>query len=524
MSWYDAAFRRQTQVTAKPLQNEVAAPPQNEVPANPPAQASTGMPTKDEFQAGTAPKQGMPVLDPAAAALPVDVVQQQAQQGAQQVADAYRTGGPSAATKRLEELAVGSVSQAPAFVDALLRAAQPTLAQVGTDMGVRVSKDKDDKSKDSFGKKDVTRDTLNSLAVVAQKAGPEGQKMLGKALADGLPDKNQLNQLDDRLKDMKKTNPNGAALLGGAVITELQASGKEKAAKELRDDHRALDYGGRWKPGQPLTEAQSAHVTNTTFDFDAAVNEGKNWFEGDLQLSSNGMLQMSHGEHDPKLSFKDWLAKGKELGVGMKVDVKFDTPRLEGAEKDAAIARMLDEVQASGIPSERLMFSVNPGEADVMRGPKGHFRERFPNAIMGLNAPDNGGLSADNVKNMLTEAQKDTGPVTFIVNYKDIKNGDEATLAAIDRLKMGGKATISVWNSPNDINNLIERPEDAVSETEKLKARGVDGMIDLRPSASWAVAAGKSKQLYEDTRDVVSDAKDKVVSDFKSAVSFGRWS
>ncbi|MFP2924613.1 hypothetical protein ACLESO_05230 [Pyxidicoccus sp. 3LG] len=522
MSWYDAAFRRQTQVTAKPLQNEVAAPPQNEVPANPPAQAPTGMPTKDEFQAGTAPKQGMPVLDPAAAAPPVDVVQQQAQQGAQQVADAYRTGGPSAATKRLEELAVGSASQAPAFVDALLRAAQPTLAQVGADMGVRVSKDKDDKSKDSFGKKDVTRDTLNSLAVVAQKAGPEGQQMLGKALADGLPDKNQLNQLDDRLKDMKETNPNGAALLGGAVITELQASGKEKAAKELRDDHRALDYGGRWKSGQPLTEAQNAHVTNTTFDFDAAVNEGKNWFEGDLQLNANGMLQMSHGEHDPKLSFKDWLAKGKELGVGMKVDVKFDTPKLEGPEKKAAIARMLDEVEASGIPSERLMFSVSSGEADLMRGP-GRFRERFPNAIMGLNAPDKGGLSDDNVKIMTEEAKKDTGPVTFIVNYKDIKNGDEATLAAIDRLKKEGNATLSVWNAPSDIDNLIENPEDAVSETEKLKARGVDGMIDLRPSYSWAVAAGRSKQLYEDTKDVVGDAKDKVVSGFKSTVSFGRW-
>lgn len=498
MSWYDSV-RRQAPVVAKPLKNETPAAPPSQEQA--PAQGPTGMPTRDEFV--TAPGKGPNILPMDAPPL--------AQQHSQQVADAYRTGGAMAATTKLRELVQAQPALDTAYVNELIRMSQPTLQQVGADMGFRVSKNKDD-SKNS----NITHDTLNALAQVAERAGPEGQKALGKALADGLPDNNELNQFDDVLKDMKAKNALGAALLGGATVAELHASGKTKAAKELQLDHKPLDYQGQWKPGQKLSEANSAHATNTQSDFNKAVEEGKNWVEGDLQMKKEGGMEMSHDEFDPKLPFQEWLAKGKALGVGVKVDVKLDAFKDDPVKKEAAVKEMVNQVVASGIPGERLMFSVNPTEARWVREALG---DKLPNAIMGVNVP-NGELTNQTVEEMKQHiADNAPRPVSLIVRYMDIKNASPELIQALKN----EKATISVWNDPGDFSPLIEQADDVVSETKKLKERGVDGMVDIRKSDSLAVAAGKSKAIYEGAKDVASDVKDSVVSGFKSTVSFGKW-
>ncbi|NTX58780.1 hypothetical protein HR086_46605 [Myxococcus sp. CA039A] len=473
-------------------------------------QGPTGMPTRDEFV--TAPGKGPNIL-------PMDVPPL-AQQHAQQVSDAYRTGGAKAATTKLQELVQAQPALDTAYVNGLIRMTQPTLQQVGVELGVRVSKDKDDSKKNG-----ITRDSLNALAAVAERAGPEGQKALGKALADGLPNSNQLNQFDDVLQDMKTQNPIGAVLLGGATVTELQASGKDKAAKELQREHKPLDYQGQWKPGQKLSEANNAHSTNTQHDFNKAVKEGKNWVEGDLQMKKDGGMEMNHDEYDPKLSFQDWLAKGKALGVGVKVDVKLDafkggaTPQEieeNSIKKKAAVTEMVKQIVDSGIPGERLMFSVNPYEAAWIREALG---DKLPNATMGINTPD-GALTSDTAAAMQQHITDNAPrPVSFITRYKDIKDASPEVIQALKN----GKATVSVWNDPGDMSPLIEQADDVVSETKKLKERGVDGMVDIRESHSWAVAAGKSKAIYEGAKDTAGDMKDSVVSGFKSTVSFGKW-
>ncbi|TQF08603.1 hypothetical protein FJV41_49040 [Myxococcus llanfairpwllgwyngyllgogerychwyrndrobwllllantysiliogogogochensis] len=457
-------------------------------------QGPTGMPTRDEFV--TAPGKGPNIL-------PLDIPPL-AQQHAQQVSDAYRTGGAKAATTKLQELVQAQPALDTAYVNELIRMTQPTLQQVGAELGVRVSKDKDDSKKNG-----ITRDSLNALAAVAERAGPEGQQALGKALADGLPNSGQLNQFDDVLQDMKTKNPIGAVLLGGATVTELQASGKDKAAKELQREHKPLDYQGQWKPGQKLSEANNAHSTNTQHDFNKAVEEGKNWVEGDLQTKKDGGMEMNHDESGPKLSFQEWLAKGKALGVGVKVDVKLDAFKNDPVKKEAAVKEMVKQVVDSGIPGERLMFSVNPTEARWIREALG---DKLPNATMGINAPD-GALTSDTAAAMQQHITDNAPrPVSFITRYKDIKDASPEVIQALKN----GKATVSVWNDPGDMSPLIEQADDVVSETKKLKERGVDGMIDIRESTTLAITGGKLK-------DTAGDVKDSVVSSFKGAVSFGKW-
>ncbi|NTX08882.1 hypothetical protein [Myxococcus sp. CA040A] len=457
-------------------------------------QGPTGMPTRDEFV--TAPGKGPNIL-------PLDIPPL-AQQHAQQVSDAYRTGGAKAATTKLQELVQAQPALDTAYVNELIRMTQPTLQQVGVELGVRVSKDKDDSKKNG-----ITRDSLNALAAVAERAGPEGQQALGKALADGLPNSGQLNQFDDVLQDMKTQNPIGAVLLGGATVTELQASGKDKAAKELQREHKPLDYQGQWKPGQKLSEANNAHATNTQHDFNKAVEEGKNWVEGDLQTKKDGGMEMNHDESGPKLSFQEWLAKGKALGVGVKVDVKLDAFKNDPVKKEAAVKEMVKQVVDSGIPGERLMFSVNPTEARWIREALG---DKLPTATMGINAPD-GALTSDTAAAMQQHITDNAPrPVSFITRYKDIKDASPEVIQALKN----GKATVSVWNDPGDMSPLIEQADDVVSETKKLKERGVDGMVDIRESTTLAITGGKLK-------DTAGDVKDSVVSSFKGAVSFGKW-
>ncbi|WP_163868228.1 FAM151 family protein [Myxococcus eversor] len=481
MAWLDSKIRSGGLVQPQPLKVEL---PESPPPPPPPLAPPTGMPTKDEFVAAAAPKPGMPALGVVAGPPPAqDLIPQEAQA----VAESFRTGGASAAAQKLQELVNQhhgdpATGADPTYADKLLQAAQPTLEQVSQVLGHRAGNDVDDDTKDAFGKKDVTRDTLTALAAVAEKAGPEALKSLGKTLATGLPDDGQLNQFDDVLKSLKKDHAVGVARLGGATVTELQGLGKQQAAKELSKDHDALDYGGRWKPGQPLSEAKNAHLTNTQEQFADAVNSDHNWFEGDVQLNSDGVLEMSHGEGGNQLSLKDWLAKGKELGVGMKLDIKFDDPKVEDpAKQKAAFEEMLKLAKESGIPDERLMFNVGIGETKQFGST---IRELFPNATLAVN-PSNGDgkLNEAEAKEMIAVAeQAGPGPVTYVVNYDSLTHERYAKNEEIDAsLKLlEEKGSVSVWNSyQHPGKSPVGDPKQA---TEELRERGVTGVVDLRKS------------------------------------------
>lgn len=140
---------------------------------------------------------------------------------------AYSTGGASAAAQELQRQ---SASLDSGQIDQLLTAVKPTLDAIGADLGARVKNNRDDS-----GDQKVTRDTLTALADVALRAGPAGSDLIGRSVAAGLPDQNDLNQFDDVLKDLGAT----AAVLSNSVVKGLSELGKTKAVGELK--HDAID-------------------------------------------------------------------------------------------------------------------------------------------------------------------------------------------------------------------------------------------------------------------------------------------
>src|SRR5262245_5187470 len=82
--------------------------------------------------------------------------------------------------------------------------------------------------------------------------------------------------------------------------------------------HDGFDAAGArpsttWWRGRPLSEAKNAHKTNTKEQFDEAMKNGSNFFEGDVRKEIHGdRIEMRHDdgqETGDNLTLKEWLAK-----------------------------------------------------------------------------------------------------------------------------------------------------------------------------------------------------------------------
>lgn len=218
---------------------------------------------------------------------------------------------------------------------------------------------------------------------------------------------------------------------------------------------RAQGPDTTWHRGQPLSEARNAHRTNTKEQFQEALKSGANWFEGDVRLEIDGSgIEMRHDtqhESGDNLTLREWLTMGKASGRGLKLDVK----------EPQHMAEILKEVKEAGIPEERLMLNL---QFDGMDKWGAEIRKQFPNAILAINPPTDGKLSATDARRMVDQAKKFGDPVNFVVRY------DKLTDEAIREFQKHPGAAISVWGSG---------VKDVAGTTESLKRRGVNGMIDL---------------------------------------------
>jgi Uncharacterized conserved protein (DUF2181) len=218
---------------------------------------------------------------------------------------------------------------------------------------------------------------------------------------------------------------------------------------------RAQGPDTTWHRGQPLSEARNAHRTNTKEQFQEALKSGANWFEGDVRLEIDGSgIEMRHDtqhESGDNLTLREWLTMGKASGRGLKLDVK----------EPQHMAEILKTIKEVGIPEERLMLNLG---FDAMNTWGAEIRKQFPNAILAINPPTEGKLSAADARRMVEQAKKFGDPVNFVVRY------DNLTDEAIREFQKHPGAAISVWGS--GVN-------DVAATTESLKRRGVNGMIDL---------------------------------------------
>lgn len=233
-----------------------------------------------------------------------------------------------------------------------------------------------------------------------------------------------------------------------------------------------------WSKGQPLSEARNAHRTNTKEEFEAALNSGANWFEGDIRKEiNNDTPEMRHDkghEDGDNLTLNEWLTMGKESGRGLKLDIK------EGDQ----IPAVLDELEKVGISEDKLMLNLGFGDMEKYGA---QIRERFPNAILAINPPTEGQVKGADAQKMVDLAKELGGPVTFVVRH------DKLTDDAIKTFLPAG--TVSVWGDSKD----------PVKAAEDLKARGVNGMIDIAGphGNNWGDAASAVKNWLKTGWDKV---------------------
>lgn len=246
-----------------------------------------------------------------------------------------------------------------------------------------------------------------------------------------------------------------------------------------------------WWSGRPLREARNAHRTNTVTDLNAALCSNANFLECDVRKAMHAdRLECRHDsgyEADDNLSLTEWLRRGVASGRGLKVEIK----------EAAYTQRVLDEIARVKVPSERLMINMHATEIAAW-GPV--IRRMFPSAIIAISGGEGFSLAPSEVAAMV-EAARDCGsPVTFVVRY------DNVTDSAISAFKSRG--TVSVWNEV-----YLPGLTNPAKQAEALRGRGVDGMIDLRPSLSLpaAVRSGlnsASRKSWHGVKDGAASVRD----------------
>jgi hypothetical protein len=211
-----------------------------------------------------------------------------------------------------------------------------------------------------------------------------------------------------------------------------------------------------WPVEADVSIARNAHETNTRDELAGALRGEFDWLEGDVRLDRTGRPVMQHDrDGSSDLDLATWLRVADASGRGAKLDVKV---------RDALPATIA-LVQQSGIDQRRLIINVGIWPAAELAS----IRRAFPDAIINLGPGSNAALTSADLVGAQVAARIVGGRVMFPIRQ------DFVTPGIVDALKPFGR--VAVWNSPKLTN---PGPRDV----PRLRAMGVDGMIDLREPAS----------------------------------------
>ncbi|MEW6281358.1 MAG: DUF2181 domain-containing protein [Candidatus Eremiobacterota bacterium] len=267
----------------------------------------------------------------------------------------------------------------------------------------------------------------------------------------------------------------------------------EQAAELSREADDPAHAPLRWTQGKPLSEARNAHFTNTHAQMLEALRHPNNFLEGDIRLE--GAVRpvpcpfwdrQPIMAHDPDatggMTLEEWLTVGAASGRGLKLDIK----------QAASVPQVIEAVQRHGVPGWRMIV-----HSDVAAGPGAppswqyrlfdgaidaacdlqdlrRVRDAFPDAVISLgcrtgSAPQGTRYTAEQLQELIDFGGELGGPIAFALRAEFVDQ------AAIDALKPHG--SVGVWNDPG-----TWAPPDVEKETQRLRAMGVDGLIDLRPA------------------------------------------
>lgn len=206
-----------------------------------------------------------------------------------------------------------------------------------------------------------------------------------------------------------------------------------------------------WPLGRDISLARNAHYTNTRNEFATALRGDFDWVEGDVAMVG-GVPVMRHrlGDH-ADLDLARWVQVVARSGRGAKIDVK-----------DAeALPAVLELARRSGIPQHRLIFNVTSLPPASLLA----IRRVFPDAIINLSPVADTDLTPSDIAELQVAARIAGGRIMFPIRI------DLLTPAVVAALRPYGR--VAIWNTPQ---LWDPRPD----ERDRLRAQGIDGMIDLR--------------------------------------------
>lgn len=212
--------------------------------------------------------------------------------------------------------------------------------------------------------------------------------------------------------------------------------------------------------GAQPASIRNAHYTNTRAQLAYALKGPYNSFEGDVRMRG-GIPVMQHDVGvAADLTFEQWATIIHRSGRHMRIDIK-DAAMLE------LVCRILERL---GVPSGRVTFNMSvlapwsssnqPIEAiDLLR-------KRFPRSWITLNLPMPFGPGYQLVAHAARRIGSERLGVAVMGGF--VKEHDVRALRR-------DFAVVNCWNHP-----VIDQPGDIERETARLRAMGVNGMIDLR--------------------------------------------
>ncbi len=214
----------------------------------------------------------------------------------------------------------------------------------------------------------------------------------------------------------------------------------------------------RFTPGDHPSTIRNAHYANTRAQLGYALAGPYNSVEGDVRVR-NGIPVMQHDDdaaHD--LTFEQWALLGARGGKHLRIDIK----------EPAALAQVSETLERLGIPAGAVTFNVGLAtpfskglSVDSIRALRG----RFPTSWITLNLPlplGPGYLLAARAARAIGGDRLGVAVMAGLVHRGDIE------------LLRRSFAAVNAWNLP-----LLGDP-DVAAMTAKLRAIGVNGMIDLR--------------------------------------------
>lgn len=227
-----------------------------------------------------------------------------------------------------------------------------------------------------------------------------------------------------------------------------------------------------WPADRDIAHARNAHVSNTRVELEAALRGEYDWIEGDVSML-DGRPVMRHAQKDAvDLDLETWVRVLAESGRGAKFDVK----------DREALPAVLELSARAGIPAHRLIFNVTNLSVPELHS----IRRAFPDAIVNLSPVSDADLSDSDLLALQVAARIVGGRVMFPIRIDLLTDG------VVQALRPFGR--VAIWNTPQLWNPRRD-------EHARLRARGVDGMIDLREPAGvkehvYSTALGGLAKLF----------------------------